>query len=77
MKDRLNDALCATKAACEEGILPGGGVALLYASKSLEKLKGKNFDQNQGIEIVQKACLIPCKAICDNAGFEGIITFYL
>eukprot|EP00829_Urostomides_striatus_P013592 TRINITY_DN3798_c0_g2_i2.p1 TRINITY_DN3798_c0_g2~~TRINITY_DN3798_c0_g2_i2.p1 ORF type:complete len:577 (+),score=183.43 TRINITY_DN3798_c0_g2_i2:47-1777(+) len=73
LKDRINDALCATKAASEEGILPGGGVALLNASKSLEKLKGKNFDHNHGIEIIQKACLVPCKAICNNAGFEGSV----
>lgn len=72
LKDRINDALCATKAASEEGIVAGGGLALLNASKHLAKLKGKNFDQNHGIEIVQKACLIPCKAICDNAGYEGI-----
>eukprot|EP00826_Nyctotherus_ovalis_P013660 TRINITY_DN1372_c0_g1_i11.p1 TRINITY_DN1372_c0_g1~~TRINITY_DN1372_c0_g1_i11.p1 ORF type:complete len:565 (-),score=182.74 TRINITY_DN1372_c0_g1_i11:180-1874(-) len=73
LKDRINDALCATKAASEEGIVPGGGMALLHASKSLESLKGKNFDQNHGIEIVQKACRIPCKAICDNAGYEGAV----
>eukprot|EP00831_Metopus_contortus_P004579 TRINITY_DN1169_c0_g4_i5.p1 TRINITY_DN1169_c0_g4~~TRINITY_DN1169_c0_g4_i5.p1 ORF type:complete len:611 (-),score=137.96 TRINITY_DN1169_c0_g4_i5:4-1668(-) len=73
LKDRINDALCATKAASEEGIVVGGGSALLYASKTLEKLKGKNFDQNHGIEIVQKACKIPCKAICDNAGYEGAV----
>ena len=75
LKDRINDALCATKAASEEGIVSGGGVALLYASKALDKLKGKNFDQNHGIEIVQKACRIPCKAICDNAGYEGTPAF--
>lgn len=46
---------------------------MLYASKSLDQLKGKNFDQNHGIEIVQKACRVPCKAICDNAGFEGAV----
>lgn len=73
LKDRINDALCATKAASEEGIVPGGGMALLHASKSLESLKDKNFDQNHGIEIVQKACRIPCKAICDNAGYEGAV----
>eukprot|EP00826_Nyctotherus_ovalis_P013666 TRINITY_DN1372_c0_g1_i6.p1 TRINITY_DN1372_c0_g1~~TRINITY_DN1372_c0_g1_i6.p1 ORF type:complete len:633 (-),score=242.60 TRINITY_DN1372_c0_g1_i6:159-1802(-) len=73
LKDRINDALCATKAASEEGIVPGGGMALLHCSKALESLKGKNFDQNHGIEIVQKACRIPCKAICDNAGYEGSV----
>lgn len=71
LKDRINDALCATKAASEEGIVSGGGMALLHASKVLDELKGKNFDQNHGIEIVKKACRIPCKAICDNAGYEG------
>jgi chaperonin GroEL len=73
LKDRINDALCATKAASEEGIVAGGGLALINASKGLAKLKGKNFDQNHGIEIVQKACRIPCKAICDNAGYEGAV----
>jgi chaperonin GroEL len=73
LKDRINDALCATKAASEEGIVPGGGMALLHCSKALDKLKGENFDQNHGIEIVQKACRIPCKAICDNAGYEGSV----
>jgi len=73
LKDRLNDALCATKAASEEGIVPGGGMALLHASQALTSLKGKNFDQNHGIEIVLKACKIPCKAICDNAGYEGTL----
>lgn len=73
LKDRINDALCATKAASEEGIVPGGGMALLHCSKVLEKLKGENFDQNHGIEIVEKACRVPCKAICDNAGYEGSV----
>jgi chaperonin GroEL len=77
LKDRINDALCATKAASEEGIVGGGGIALLNASKSLQNLKGKNFDQNHGIEIIQKACRIPYKAICDNAGFEGKINISL
>ncbi len=73
LKDRINDALCATKAASEEGIVPGGGMALLHAGKALDTLKGKNFDQNHGIEIVQKACRVPCKSICDNAGYEGAV----
>jgi len=73
LKDRINDALCATKAASEEGIVPGGGMALLHCSKTLDTLKGNNFDQRHGIEIVQKACRIPCKAICDNAGHEGSV----
>ena len=73
LKDRINDAICATKAASEEGIVIGGGMALLQCSKALSSLKGNNFDQNHGIEIVQKACRVPCKAICDNAGYEGSV----
>ena len=73
MKDRIQDALCATRAAAEEGIVVGGGAALLYASKRLDKLKGTNFDQNVGITIVREACKIPTKTICANAGFEGSI----
>lgn len=55
IKDRITDALNATKAAVDEGIVVGGGCALLYASKALEGLKGANFDQDIGIEIVKKA----------------------
>lgn len=54
IKDRITDALNATKAAVDEGIVVGGGCALLYASKTLENLKGANFDQDIGIEIVKK-----------------------
>lgn len=64
LKDRIEDALCATRAASDEGIVPGGGVALLYASKALDKIKGANFDQDIGIKIVREACKIPCKTIC-------------
>ena len=62
-KDRITDALNATKAAVEEGIVPGGGVALLYASRQLDQLKGSitNFDQKVGVEIIQKALRVPCK----------------
>lgn len=63
----------ATKAAVDEGIVVGGGCALLYSSKVLSNLKGENFDQNIGIQIVQKAIKIPCRTICENAGFEGAI----
>jgi chaperonin GroEL len=70
-KDRITDALNATRAAVEEGIVPGGGVALLYASKSLDQLKLDNFDQQVGVDVVRKACQIPCRLICDNAGAEG------
>lgn len=54
-KDRVTDALNATKAAVEEGILPGGGVALLYAAKELENLQTANFDQKIGVQIIQNA----------------------
>ena len=64
LKDRIEDALCATRAASDEGIVPGGGVALLYASKALDDIKGQNFDQDIGIKIVKEACKIPCKTIC-------------
>lgn len=73
LKDRIQDALCATRAASDEGIVPGGGSALLYASKRLDSLKGENFDQDVGIKIIRTACKIPCKTICQNAGFEGSI----
>merc|ERR1712070_1023458 len=64
LKDRIEDALCATRAAQEEGVVSGGGTALLYASKALDAVKGANFDQDQGIKIVKEACKIPCKTIC-------------
>ena len=69
-KDRFVDALNATRAAVEEGIVPGGGTALLKASKVVSTLKGENFDQNLGVDIVRKAILAPCKTIVDNAGAE-------
>ncbi|ORX62881.1 hsp60-like protein [Hesseltinella vesiculosa] len=72
-KDRFDDALCATRAAVEEGIVPGGGVALLKASKSLESLKGDNFDQQLGINIIRQAIQRPCRTIVDNAGGEGSV----
>ena len=73
LKDRIQDALCATRAASEEGIVVGGGSALLYASTALDGVEGANFDQNVGVSIVKKACRIPTKMICQNAGFEGSI----
>jgi len=73
LKDRIDDALCATKAAIDEGIVTGGGVALLNSVKALNKLKGENFDQNIGIKIIKEAIKIPCKVICDNAGYEGSV----
>lgn len=72
-KDRFVDALNATRAAVEEGIVPGGGTALLKASKTLVGLKMENFDQNLGVDIVRKAICAPAKTIVDNAGEEGAV----
>ncbi len=72
-KDRVDDALNATKAAVEEGILPGGGTALLYASKNLATLTGENDDQTQGIAIVRRAIQYPIRIIVQNAGQEASI----
>ena len=72
-KDRVDDALNATRAAVLEGILPGGGVALLRAAKALEGLKGANDDQRTGIDIVRKALEAPIRQIAENAGVEGSI----
>ena len=72
-KDRVDDALNATRAAVEEGIVPGGGVALLYASRTLEKLTGENDDQNAGINLVRRALQAPIRQIVENAGVEGSI----
>ena len=71
LKDRIDDAICATKAAYQEGIVPGGGAALLYASKVLDKVKLDNIDQQNGVNIIKNALKIPCKTICDNAGLSG------
>jgi chaperonin GroEL len=72
-KDRVDDAMHATKAAVEEGILPGGGSALLYATKSLKGLKGDNDDQNRGISIVRQALEAPARQIAENAGVDGSV----
>ena len=72
-KDRVDDALNATKAAVEEGIVPGGGVALLYATKALHGVTGENEDQTQGIAIVRKAIQSPIRQIVENAGVEASI----
>ena len=72
-KDRVDDAMHATRAAVEEGIVAGGGTALLYASKVLENLKGDNADQNTGIQIVKRALQAPVRQIAENAGVEGSI----
>ncbi|UPK11207.1 chaperonin GroEL [Bradyrhizobium sp. 155] len=70
-KDRVDDAMHATRAAVEEGILPGGGVALLRAAAALEKLKAANDDQRHGIEIVKRAVAWPARQIAENAGEEA------
>jgi chaperonin GroEL len=72
-KDRVDDALNATRAAVEEGIVPGGGVCLLKASASLANLKGDNADQDAGIAIVRRALQAPIRQIVENAGVEGSI----
>jgi chaperonin GroEL len=72
-RDRVDDAMHATKAAVEEGIVPGGGVALLYASKILAGLNPANNDQKVGIEIVRKAIQSPVRQIAENAGVDGSI----
>jgi chaperonin GroEL len=72
-KDRVDDAMHATRAAVEEGILPGGGVALLRAGKVLDNLKGENEDQRHGVEMVKKAISWPARQIAINAGEDGSI----
>jgi len=72
-KDRITDALNATRAAVEEGVVPGGGCALLYASKILQDFEVSNQDQKVGVEIVRKALLVPAKTIVQNAGEEGSV----
>ncbi|MBP2157963.1 MULTISPECIES: chaperonin GroEL [Asticcacaulis] len=72
-KDRVDDALNATRAAVDEGIVPGGGTALLKASKALETLEGANDDQTAGINIVRRALQAPIRQIAENAGVEGSV----
>ncbi len=72
-KDRVDDALHATRAAVEEGIVPGGGTALLYASKALDGLTGVNDDQTRGIDIVRRALAAPIRQIASNAGHDGAV----
>lgn len=72
-KDRIDDALHATRAAVEEGIVPGGGTALLYASRDLDGLKGANADQDVGINIIRKALQAPIRQIVENAGLDGVL----
>jgi chaperonin GroEL len=72
-KDRVDDAMHATRAAVEEGILPGGGVALLRASEVLKKVRTHNDDQRTGVEIVRKALSWPARQIAINAGEDGSV----
>ena len=72
-KDRVDDALNATRAAVEEGVLPGGGVALLRAIKALDNVSVENADQKTGVEIVRKAVQTPARQIVDNSGADGAV----
>ncbi|MCA0903689.1 chaperonin GroEL [Qipengyuania aquimaris] len=72
-KDRVDDALHATRAAVEEGIVPGGGTALLYATKALDGLEGANDDQTRGIDIIRRALQAPVRQIATNAGHDGAV----
>ena len=72
-KDRVDDAMHATRAAVAEGVVPGGGSSLLYASKSLDKIKVGNEEQQIGVNIVKKALTAPVRQICDNAGVDGVV----
>ncbi|WP_299369720.1 chaperonin GroEL [uncultured Tateyamaria sp.] len=72
-KDRVDDALNATRAAVQEGVVPGGGVALVHAGKVLEGLKGENADQDAGIKIIRKALQAPLRQIAENAGVDGSV----
>jgi chaperonin GroEL len=75
-KDRVDDALHATRAAIEEGIVPGGGVALVRAIKSLDGMKGANEDETTGIAIVRKSLEAPIRTIAENAGVDGSLVFH-
>ena len=72
-KDRCDDALCATRAAIEEGIVTGGGVAYIRAQKALDRMKGDNDDETTGINIIRRAIEEPLRQICFNAGLEGAV----
>jgi chaperonin GroEL len=72
-KDRVDDALHATRAAVEEGIVPGGGVTLLYASRCLDKIKAANDDERAGINIVRRALQAPIRQIVENSGLDGAV----
>ena len=72
-KARVEDALSATRAAVEEGIVPGGGTILIRSQKALEKLKGGDHDENVGVQVIRKALEEPVRVISDNSGFEGSV----
>ncbi len=72
-KDLVDDALNATRAAVQEGIVPGGGSALLYATRALAKLEGANADQKVGVDIVRRALQSPVRMIASNAGEDGAV----
>ena len=72
-KDRVDDALCATRAAIEEGIIPGGGVAYIRAIDALEGMEGVNADETTGIRIIKRAIEEPLRQIVENAGLEGSV----
>jgi len=72
-KDRVDDALHATRAAVEEGVVAGGGTALLYATKALDGLKGENDDQTRGVDIIRRALQAPLRQIATNAGVDGAV----
>jgi chaperonin GroEL len=72
-KDRVDDAMHATRAAVEEGIVPGGGAALLYATRAIERVKVANDDQRRGVDIVRRALEAPVRQIADNAGTDGSV----
>ena len=72
-KDRVDDALNATRAAVQEGVVPGGGVALIHAGKTLDGMEGSNADQNAGIAIVRRAIQAPLRQIAENAGVDGAV----
>jgi chaperonin GroEL len=72
-KDRVDDAMHATRAAVEEGVLPGGGVALLRGTKAIERLRAANEDQRHGVDIVRKAITWPARQIAINSGEDGSV----
>ena len=72
-KDRVDDALAATRAAVQEGVVPGGGAALLHAGKALAGMKGRNADEVAGVAVVRRALQAPLRQIAENAGVDGAV----